>query len=108
MSELQLQSAILVALEQLGVWAMRVNSGTARRGGGVIHLAEIGTPDILLIGPGAVAGAWLEVKTETGKLRPEQLDWQKRATRQGVRVAVVRSVEQAVRTVRAWQKGDCA
>jgi hypothetical protein len=104
MSELQLQSAILVALEQLGIWAMRVNSGMARRGGGMIHLAEVGTPDILLIGPGPVAGAWLEVKTATGKLRPEQLEWQQRATRHGVRFAVVRSVEQACRAVQAWRK----
>jgi hypothetical protein len=104
LTELQLQAAILVALEQLGVWAMRVNSGTARRGGGMIHLAPIGTPDILLVGPGPVAGAWLEVKTETGKLRPEQLEWQQRATRQGVRVAVVRSVEQACRAVQEWRK----
>jgi hypothetical protein len=103
MSELQLTSAILLALEQLGAWPMRVNSGQARRGGGVIQLAAIGTPDILLIGPGKVAGSWLEVKTETGRLRPEQIAWHEKARRMGVRVAVVRSVEGAVSTVRRWQ-----
>lgn len=103
MSELELTSAILVALKRIGAWPMRVNSGRARRGGGVIQLAEIGTPDILLVGPGPVSGSWLEVKTTTGALRPEQVAWHERAARMGVRVAVVRSVEQAVRTVQAWR-----
>lgn len=65
----------------------------------MMQLAEPGTPDLCL----PALGAWLEIKTARGSLLPSQVMWHRRAEREGVRVAVVRSVEQAVRVVREWQ-----
>jgi len=97
-SETQLSRSIQVALRQLGIWCIRVQAGIHRVRGGTLHCAERGTPDLCLPGLG-----WLEVKTEEGEPSPDQLAWHSRAAREGVRVAVVRSVEQAVRIVREWQ-----
>ncbi len=103
MSETQLSRAIVVALKALGVWTIRVQSGvipalygTTRR---YIHCAEPGTPDLCLPGLG-----FIEVKTDAGELSPFQLAWHARAAREGVNVAVVRSVSDAVRVVRQWQE----
>lgn len=103
-SETALSASIRESLARLGVWCIRVQSGKVRVRRGMMHLAEPGTPDLLLVGPRELAGSWLEVKTTTD-LRPDQIAWHERAARQGVRVAVVRSVEQAVRAVRDWQRG---
>lgn len=104
MSETQLSASIRSALERLGVWCMRVNSGGYRsRSRG----APKGTPDILLMGPAPVAGSWLEVKDPNGKNRDEasQPIWHQRAKKMGVRVATVRSMSEAVEVVRSWMRG---
>lgn len=102
-SETELSRAIQLALKQLGVWVIRVQAGVIPALYGTtcryIHCAEPGTPDLCL----PSLGAWLEVKTRDGEPSPQQLAWHARAAREGVRVAVVRSVEQAVRVVREWQ-----
>jgi hypothetical protein len=98
MSETDLSRSIRLALATLGIWVIRVQSGTHRVRGGTLHCAEPGTPDLCLPGLG-----WLEVKTQGGALEASQVAWHQRATREGVNVAVVRSVEQAVRVVREWK-----
>lgn len=102
MTETDLSRSIRKALAQLGVWCIRVQAGTIplsiAGGARYIHGAEPGTPDLCLPALG-----WLEVKAAKGKLAPSQAVWHARAAREGVRVAVVRSVEQAVRVVRGWQ-----
>jgi hypothetical protein len=100
MSETQLSKGIQLALKQLDVWVIRVQAGTHRVRGGMLHCAEPGTPDLCLPG----LGAWLEVKTDAGELSPFQVAWHARASRMGVNVAVVRSVSDAVRVVREWQE----
>jgi hypothetical protein len=102
MSETDLSRSIRLALATLGVWVIRVQAGTIPALYGAtrryIHCAAPGTPDLCLPALG-----WLEVKTDAGEPSPVQLAWHTRAAREGVRVAVVRSVEQAVRVVREWQ-----
>jgi hypothetical protein len=99
MSETDLSRSIRLALAVLGVWVIRVQAGIHRVRGGTLHCAESGTPDLML----PALGAWLEVKTQGGALEASQVAWHQRATREGVRVAVVRSVAEAVSAVREWQ-----
>ena len=103
MSETALSRSIRLALSALGVWVIRVQSGvlavayTPTRIHRV-HCAEPGTPDLCLPALG-----WLEVKTARGEPSRVQLAWHNRAAREGVRVAVVRSVSEAVAVARKWQ-----
>lgn len=99
MSETELSRSIQRALKSLGIWVIRVQAGVHRVTGGVLHCAEPGTPDLCLPGLG-----WLEVKTTEGEPSPDQVAWHNRAARLGVNVAVVRSVEAAVRIAREWQE----
>ena len=59
----------------------------------------VGSPDLV----GAVDGRafGLELKSPTGRVRPEQVAWAEAARRRGVPVAVVRSVEEAEEAIRA-------
>lgn len=100
-SETMLSKSIRGALERLGYWTMRINSGGRR---GRMSLASAGTPDILIVAP--VYG-WLEVKRPgDGRLLATQQRWHDRAAKQGVRVAVVRSAADAIRVVQGWRKGE--
>jgi hypothetical protein len=47
---------------------------------------------------------WLEVKKGNGRLSPAQIAWHEKARRQGVRVATVRTVLEALETVASWEK----
>lgn len=108
MTETALVRSILRTLQMKGVWSWRVNSGMQRATyhgkDRFIKLAPAGSPDILgVIGDGRLFG--LEVKTETGRVLATQQRWHDKAARHGVRVAVVRSVGEAVRVVEEWRKG---
>lgn len=94
MSETALSRSIRKALATLGVWCIRVQASSVSVR---VHGAEPGTPDLW------TPLGWLEVKTLAGELLPSQVAWHLRAAREGVRVATVRSVEQAVRAVREWR-----
>lgn len=102
MNETHLSKSIRDALACAGFWCMRVQSGMARVRGGMMRLAEPGTPDILVLAP--VYG-WLEVKREGAKFKPTQKPWHDKARKHGVRVAVVRSVAEALEAVRGWSGG---
>ncbi len=108
MTETQLSRAVQDALETMGALVVRVQSGMVRGPHGVVQLAPAGTPD-LWVGWRNASG-WLEVKSESGRNRvdPAQVRWHAAAERQGVRVEVVRSVEQAVRAVRSWAEKEVA
>jgi hypothetical protein len=99
MSETDLSRSIRQALAAMGVWVIRVQAGQHRVRGGVLQCAEPGTPDLCL----PALSAWFEVKTPKGALEASQVAWHQRATREGVKVAVVRSVSEAVTTVQEWQ-----
>lgn len=98
-SEADEQRAIVRALESVGAWVIRIQSGgQVRVRRGHMQLAEAGTPDLHIVGYG-----WLEVKSATGKLTAEQRAWHQRAANLGVRVAVVRSTREAMETYLAWK-----
>lgn len=105
MSETDLSRAITKALTQLGHVVVRVHSGKVRVAipGRVMsthwmQLADKGTPDRVVLSPGGIT-TWLEVKTPKGRLSPEQVRWHERAKKMGHRVAVVRSVAEALAAV---------
>lgn len=110
MSETDLSRAITKALTQLGHIVVRVHSGKVRavapgakwpqRAKGLhwLQLADKGTPDRVVLSPNGLT-TWLEVKTPKGRLSPEQVRWHERAKKGGHRVAVVRSVTEALQAV---------
>ena len=105
MRESDLQREILKALALRGYWAHRRNSGKILVEGGasrVVHLGEPGTPDIELLAP----YGFLEVKTAKGKLSRGQERWHAKARSRGVRVAVVRSISEALDTAASWALAD--
>lgn len=95
MSETQLSRDIQSTLAKLGIWCIRVQTGQHRVRGGVLHCAEPGTPDLFC----PALHLWLEVKTPTGERLATQVAWHSRAAREGVKVAVVRSVSEAISAV---------
>lgn len=95
MSETALSRAIQDSLISAGVWVERIQSGQHRVRGGVLHCASPGTPDLFL----PALNVWLEVKTESGRLKASQIAWHARAKATGVRVVVVRSVREALAAV---------
>jgi hypothetical protein len=101
-TETDLSRAIQDALGKLGAMVERIQSGKVRVRGGYMHLASEGTPDLFVAFRGATG--FLEVKTREGERRTAQAEWHERAHKHGVRVAVVRSVEEALRTVMSWRK----
>ena len=103
MSESNLSADIRKALTLAGLWVIRLNSGSSRVRGGYIHGAPVGTPDLLIVAP--VYG-WLEVKMPGKYPTAEQRAWHDRAEKEKVRVATVRSVEDALRTVQDWKNHD--
>ncbi len=96
MSETDIQGAILEAFKRLGVLAWRCNSGKVRVRGGWMHLAPVGTPDILVVVPPRGRLLGLEVKTLKGREREAQTAWAVDARQRGASVATVRSVAEAV------------
>lgn len=105
MSETDLSRAITKALTQLGHVVIRVQSGKVFVGnqysssGHWVQLADKGTPDRVVLSHGGIT-TWLEVKTPKGRLSPEQVRWHERAKKGGHRVAVVRSVAEALQAVK--------
>jgi hypothetical protein len=102
MSETDLSRSIRKALKTLGVWCVRIQCGMARgwRDDGLMLLADKGTPDIW------TPHGWLECKTKTGRLTKDQKLWHARASREGVRVATVTSIREALETVQQWREQD--
>lgn len=99
MKETELSKAIRDALDVLGVWHIRIQSGAIRVGQRFIKMGEPGVPDICLPALG-----WLEVKTKTGKVSDAQKAWHLRAAKENVKVAVVRSVKEAIDAVMSWRE----
>jgi hypothetical protein len=97
MSETDLSRSIRQALAAMGVWVIRVQAGQHRVKGGVLQCAEPGTPDLFC----PALNLWLEVKTPKGALEASQVAWHQRAIREGLQVAVVRAVSDAVQAVQA-------
>jgi hypothetical protein len=95
MTETELQRAIIVALQQMGVWVIRT-AVSRKRGRG--FTGEPGMPDLCLPEYG-----WAELKLPGKDLEPDQVVWHDRARRRGIKVGVWRSVGEAVDQVLVWQ-----
>mgnify|MGYP002377673177 CR=1 FL=1 len=97
-SESNIQNAILVALSEAGCLVWRQNTGAYKdKTGRVIRYGLcVGSSDIIGIAP---SGQFLavEVKTKTGRIRPEQLTFIAAVQKAGGRAGVARSVEDALK-----------
>lgn len=100
MSEHDIQNAIRLKLSDLGYAVFRINSGKVRMADG--RWFDTGVPkgfsDLIACKDGKIY--FLEVKTETGKASPEQLNFiSVMRDRYGCTADIVRSVDDAVRVV---------
>lgn len=99
-SEHDTQNMIRLKLSELGYAVFRINSGKVRMADG--RWFDTGVPkgfsDLIAVKDGKIF--FLEVKTETGKASPEQLNFLAvMRDRYGCTADIVRSVEDAVRVV---------
>lgn len=94
--ERDIQTAIRLELgQQPDVVLWRNNVG---RAGPVVFGLEPGAADLIGIGPGGVFLA-LEVKSATGRVRPDQVRWGALVAKYGGVYAVVRSAADAMRVI---------
>lgn len=101
MNEHSIQNAIRMKLSELGYCVFRVNVGRFKTQDG--RWFDTGLPkgfsDLMAVKDGRVY--FLEVKTETGKASPEQLNFLAvMRDRYGCVTSIVRSVDDAVRIVK--------
>ncbi len=98
MNEAALLRQVIEYLGYRGILATRHNSGHVRIGSRDIHLGNEGWPDIIGVLPdGRFLG--IEVKTDTGRLRPSQREWFRRVPPRAV-TFFARSVEDVERGLR--------
>jgi hypothetical protein len=111
-SESRIQAEIRLALSDYGI-CFRTNAGEFYQGKPVyskefnqrvlinlrpVHGLPIGFPDLLFIGnDGRVV--FIETKTDTGTLRPEQQNFIDRMDSMGITAGVARSVEDALKLI---------
>ncbi len=100
MSERQIQRRILLDLSDRGLFVWRNETGAARSMDGkrVIRFGLPGSPDILGLAPGGRA-LGVEVKTATGKQRPDQAAFQKAFEAAGGLYILARSPEEAIAAI---------
>ncbi len=98
MTESDLQASIMSALRSCGFWVIRTGVTKKRSRSHGTNSGEPGMPDLYLPGFGHI-----EVKLPNEDLSDEQRAWHDRAKRNNVRVAVVTSVEQALRLGISWR-----
>ena len=105
-AESDLLTAVLEYLGILRLKAWRCNAGTVRLRGRVFRGAPKGTPDVLgYLAPRGRMFA-IELKTERGRVSPEQATWQADATAAGVLVATCRSLVEVKSAVTSWQRTE--
>lgn len=88
-----------------GVWALRINSGTIRKGSRVIKLAPRGTPDVLAVCAGACI--FFEAKLPGERPTLEQAAMHERLRRAGGVVHTVTTPGEAVRIVSEYLRARC-
>ena len=97
MTETDIQNAIRLELSKYGV-CFRMNTGVFKQGERTVKCGVKGMSDLLFIKNGRAY--WLEVKTDKGKASKEQLNFLAvMRDRYGCVTAIVRSVDDAIRTV---------
>ncbi len=101
-TESLIQNQIRVAISQAGHMIFRANVGKVRTSDGRVFDTGLpkGFPDLFGFRPdGRIF--FIEVKNETGKLRPEQEKFIEQMKKRGALAGVARSVEDAMRIVNA-------
>lgn len=95
---MSLTNDIRKAVIALGVPCIRIQSGQLGRGN-TVHLARAGTPDLW------TPLGFLECKrpVKSDKANPAQLAFYELMSRWGVKVAIVRSMRDAIEIVHAWK-----
>jgi hypothetical protein len=107
-SEADLQSDIVKALRAAGC---RVHVNVVVRKGKRATGCGKGSADLLVAIAGARVGSrrpeyvWLEIKTDEGRPSKAQIEWHADSDRFGERVAIVRSVTEALSVVTAIRFG---
>jgi hypothetical protein len=101
--ETKLQALVVEALNQLGVEAVRINCGDVAVRRGYMHGAPAGTPDLQLV---MWRTSYLETKMPRGGYTKAQPARHAQLIRAGCRVAVVRSVMEALDIVMWWRTED--
>ena len=97
MTEIDIQNAIRLELSKYGV-CFRMNTGVFKQGDRSIKCGVKGMSDLLFIRDGKAY--WLEVKTPTGRIRPEQEKFLAvMRDRYGCVCGIVRSVQDALEVV---------
>ena len=98
--EQKIQNDIMVAVARHGCTVFRSNAGTVQtKFGTVIKLAPKGWPDITGFRHSDGKMILIEVKNETGKLREDQIKFQKFIKNKPVLYGVCRSVEDAIKLI---------
>ncbi|MCW8932147.1 MAG: VRR-NUC domain-containing protein [Gammaproteobacteria bacterium] len=93
-SESEIQKDIIDYLKTTGSIVIRMNSGSLKYN---VKLAPVGTPDLLAVLKTMLI--WIEVKTETGKLRPAQVEMIKELRLRNQIVIVARSVDDVIKAI---------
>ena len=96
--ETALMNSIMLALSQAGFMVFRNNCGAWKDPSGRVIRYGVGGKggsDLLVIGKDGVFCA-IEVKTTTGRIRPEQLTFIAAVQKAGGRAGVARSVQDAL------------
>lgn len=98
MKETDIQNAIRIALSEHGM-VLRLNVGNFMTQDGRYITSGLppGTSDLLFVGKGYIA--FIEVKTETGKARPEQIRFINHIKSLGHRAGIARSVSDALELI---------
>ena len=105
MLERDIQREILVWLESQGVWHRRLSLGAVKIRGGRKRNPLIGFPDIFgLLRSGTGRMFAIEVKTKTGKLRPEQQVVRAELESQGALYILARSLDDVVSTFQHYER----
>lgn len=90
--EAAIQKKIMDAAELAGCITWRMNAGRGRNNQ---RLAQAGTPDLLLLTADG-RYVWVEVKTQTGRLNPDQVNMHMAMSARGATVVTARSVDDVI------------
>lgn len=105
MSEQKIQNEIILAINQRGHRLWRANAGKVQtKDNRIIKLLPKGFPDTFGYRKSDGKFIAIEVKTESGRLRPEQKKFKAFAKTQNILYGVARSVEEAIEIVEGTQK----
>lgn len=105
MTEQKIQNEIILAINQRGHRLWRANAGKVQtKDNRIIKLLPKGFPDTFGYRKSDGKFIAIEVKTESGRLRPEQKKFKAFAETQNILYGVARSVEEAIEIVEGTQK----